>query len=151
MASPLRDFNRRSVDELVEEGVHMVYDFSMIRGEHWGYWQVEYTFIGINPNLIVTAGKSEEDITIIHEWLHAYEDLTLDVRRRFEEAQIDWWAYHHHQRDRLLAEYIRGFFEDRGFKHNLYDNKFLKHRALKGACLTPVKNCSSNPLPEKNF
>ena len=151
MTSPLRDFNRRSVDDLFEEGVHMVYDFFMIRGTDLGYWQFNYNFIGINPNLIITAGKVEEDITIIHEWLHAYEDLILDVPRSFKESQVDWWAYHHQQRDSLLAAHIRSYFEDHGFKHNLYDNNFLKRRTLKGACLTPLKRSSSNQTLEKSI
>jgi hypothetical protein len=151
MASPLRDFNRRSVDELLEEGVHMVYDHSMIREERWGFWQADYFLIGINPNLMATVGRKEENVTIIHEWLHAYEDLILDVSRRFKESQIDWWAYRHLERDSGLAEYIRNSFQDYGFKHDVHYNKFLKRHSLGLTCLTPLKKYSSNPNLEKNL
>lgn len=149
--SPLRGFNRRSVDQLLEAGVHMVYDFNMIRSENWGYWMLDYRLIGINPNIVVTAGKKTEDHVIVHECLHACENLILGVRKRFRESQIDYWAHHHLGRDRFIAEYIRDGYEYFGFKHNYQGNTFKGAHFLKGVCLTPAKNFSSNKTPAKNI
>ena len=148
--SPLHGFNRRSVDELVGEGVHMVYDFSMIRGEDWGYWMIDYFLAGINPNIIITAGRKIEDLVIVHEWLHAYEDIILGVPKRFQETKIEWWAKYHLQRDCRIAEHIRGFHEEFGFLSNRGGNTFLKYYTLRGTCLTTQKNYLSNKTPAKN-
>ena len=114
--SPLRGFNRHSVDQLVEEGVHMVYDHSLIKkDEYLGLWIFQYNLVSINPTARINYGKLVEDETIIHEFLHGYEDLILNPPRDFRESQIEYWARFHRLRDSGLAAYIRKPFKDFGF------------------------------------
>lgn len=108
--SPLRGFNYRSIDELLEEGVDMVYDYNHYMtegGESWGIWHYDKYRVYIYPRI---KEKKDEDVTIVHEWLHAYEHITLG--KIFRDTQIDWWAYYHLRRDKCIAEYIRSFFPD---------------------------------------
>ena len=115
--SLLRGFNRRSVNELVDLGVHMVYDHSLIKKNRYrGLWYPNYNLICINPLVQENEGKQEENRTINHEWLHALGDLLLDPPRDFKESQIEYWAKHHLRRDPTLTDYIRSLFPDFGFK-----------------------------------
>lgn len=110
MASPLRDFNRRSIDDLVYEGVEMFYDHNhriTEGGEYLGMWVSKKSRVYIYPGI---RDKKVEDITIVHEWLHAYEFITLETS--FRENQIEWWAHFHLRRDYWIADYIRFFFPD---------------------------------------
>lgn len=109
MASPLRDFNRRSVDDLIEQGITMVYDryHTVTKGENWGMWIPWNDKIYISP---VIKNTKSEDLTIVHEWIHAYEDRIL--LKEFREAQVEWWAHYHLRRDEWLAYYIRTFFPE---------------------------------------
>lgn len=112
--SLLREFNRRSVDSLVEEGVVMVYDFYLLaEGSDLGRWMHREYCIRINP-ILKERGRKEEDITIAHEWLHAYDYMMLD--QKSSERQIEWWARFHLRRDPLLSDYIRSFYRAYGFK-----------------------------------
>lgn len=118
LISPLKQFNRHSVEELIAEGTDMRYDHNHSITEHrniWGEWNPIKNIIYINPTVKHRYGKAVEDHTIVHEWLHVYEDLRLDPPRSFRDAQIDWWAYYHLRQDALIAGYIRGFFKQRGF------------------------------------
>lgn len=121
--SPLAKFCRSSIDELIEEHlVGMVYDYSLI-GKNglkrevglWGRWIPAYNLICISPDCSIKNGKYFESLVIIHEWLHAYEDLILEMPTRFGENQIDWWAAYHSKRDRGLDTYVRNKFIDFGF------------------------------------
>lgn len=112
--SRLRGFNRDSVNELVEEGVHMIYDSSLDEQKPWCIWVPEFDLIRVSPT-IKLKGREFEDQAIVHEWLHAYEDLILDVFKRHKEPKIDKWARRHIKRDRDLPDYIRSFFKDYGF------------------------------------
>ena len=110
--SLLRKFNRGSIDELITEGVEMEYHRSLIRKKYWGLWKYDSYLIQINPKLIHYRGRVFEDVVIIHEWLHAYEDIILDLEKDFRETQIDWWAYFHLRRDPYIGEYARSFFPE---------------------------------------
>lgn len=110
--SPLRNFNRHSIDELISEGVEMRYDRSLRRKNYWGLWKFEEYSVRINPYVQKQKGKKIEDMVIVHEWLHAYEDIILDLSKDFRETQIDWWAYFHLRRDKYIAEHIRSFFPE---------------------------------------
>src|SRR3989344_5602735 len=106
--SPLGDFNYSAVNYLIHQDVDMVYDYGhhMTQGgELLGIYHYEKRRVYIYPSI---KQKRLEDITILHEWLHAYERVMLD--RRFTECQVDWWAFYHHRRDRILVEYIRSLF-----------------------------------------
>ncbi|MEK6899826.1 MAG: hypothetical protein AABX05_01755 [Nanoarchaeota archaeon] len=116
--SPLRKFSRSSIDELIDEDVSMRYyrDSVAIKNKkRLGLWNLNRTLIYINPTIVQQLGKYAEDVTIVHEWLHAYEDLLLDPLQIFREKQIDWWAYFHLRQDALIADYIRSFFHKQGF------------------------------------
>ena len=114
--SQLREFNRRSIDHLIEEGIHMVYDHHLMEeNENWGIWEPSYDLIRINPN-VEKKGRNFADLVIVHEWLHPFEDLVLERSKRFKETQIDWWAAYHLQRDPKIGDYIRSFFLEYGFK-----------------------------------
>lgn len=110
--SPLRGFNRRSVDQLVDdEGVIMIYDYSLLKQSRYlGLWHIDYNLIRIKPEL----ERAVEDQTITHEMLHPYEDLILE--QEFSEDQIDWWARFHIQRDPGLPDHIRNHYRAFGFK-----------------------------------
>ena len=73
----------------------MVYDFSLIKDEYWGWWVPEYKLIRINPLLKKKKNKELGDLTILHEWLHAYEDLLTGAKRGVPESLIDQWAEHY--------------------------------------------------------
>ncbi|MFH1683147.1 MAG: hypothetical protein ABIA37_05105 [Candidatus Woesearchaeota archaeon] len=103
--SKLRDFSTRNIEDLLREGVHMVYQ-SPIKAD--GYYSPDSGLIEIKPN-----PKQYEDVTILHEWLHAYEDRILDLK--FREKQIDWWAYYHYKNNKSLVDYIRSFFRKQKF------------------------------------
>ena len=108
--SPLQGFDYRSVDDIINEGVDMVYDYNNHMnegGEFWGTWLYEKSRVYISPDIIE---KKVEDITIVHEWLHAYETIILETQ--FSDSQIDWWAHFHLRKHRTLADYIRGFFPE---------------------------------------
>jgi len=113
--SPLRAFNRGSIEELISEGVEMTYHPPLVKKNLWGLWRYDEYSITINPELIHYQGKAVEDMVIVHEWLHAYEDIILDCKKDFREKQIDWWAYFHLRRDQDIANYIRSFFSEQGF------------------------------------
>lgn len=84
----------------------MVYDrnhYMTEGGEYLGIWHYEKWRVYIYPDI---KQKKDEDITIVHEWLHAYETVILETM--FTESQIDWWAHFHFRK----AEYIRSFFPD---------------------------------------
>lgn len=119
---PLANFCRSSIDQLIEEHlVGMVYDYSLIGknnlegGGFWGCWNPAYNLIRISPDCSVKKDKYFENLVILHEWLHAYEDLILEMPTRFKENQIDWWANYHHHRDCGLITRIRNKFTDFGF------------------------------------
>ena len=108
--SPLRRFDHFSVERLINEEVDMVYDrnhYMTKAGRFSGIWHEEKSRIYIYPGI---TEKKVEDVTIVHEWLHAYEDIILE--RTFQEAQIEWWAHFHLRRDHMFADYIRSFFPD---------------------------------------
>ncbi len=113
--SPLSGFNRRSIEELISEGVEMIYHPSLIKKQYWGFWNYNEYMVQINPNLINYLKEGFEDVVIVHEWLHAYEDIILDTENDFRETQIDWWAYFHLRRDQHIGKYIRSFFSEQGF------------------------------------
>jgi len=104
MALSLQDFNRHWVDYLVQEGVGMIYDYSMLKDDPWGEWIPDLNLIGINP-FTRLKGKRIEDHTITHEWLHAFEYLVLETTH--SEKQIDRWAWFHYRRTPDLTDYIR--------------------------------------------
>ena len=114
-ASPLRGFNRCSIDELIREGIDMVYSPSLIKKNYWGLWIYDEGIIKINPKLRHHHGKAIEDFVIVHELLHSYEDMVLNLSTDFRETQIDWWAYYHLRRDQDIANYMRSFFSEQGF------------------------------------
>jgi len=104
----LRDFNYYWIDYLAREGVRMIYDYSMMRDDPRGEWILDLRIIGINPYTQL-EGKVIEDRTIIHEGLHAFVDLVLElphdiekIERKVEEAE----AYHYH-RNKMYADYMR--------------------------------------------
>ena len=114
MVSPLQAFNRHSVDELVEDGVVMVYDFYLLaEGINLGMWMPRDHCVRINP-IVREKGRIIEDITIAHEWLHAYDYMVLD--QESSEGQIEWWARSHLRTDPQLSDYIRSFYREYGFK-----------------------------------
>lgn len=121
--SLLANFRRSSIDQLIEEHlVGMVYDYSLIgknnlegEGGFWGWWNPAYNLIRISPDCSIKKDKYFENLVILHEWLHAYEDLILEVETRSKEKQIDWWAAHHNKRDLGLATYVRNKFAEFGF------------------------------------
>lgn len=120
--SPLANFRRSSIDQLIEEHlVGMVYDYSLIGKDGlqedglWGEWNPAYNLIRISPDCSIKNDKYFEGLVIIHEWLHAYEDLILEVETISKEKQIDWWANYHYHKDHGLITYIRNKFADFGF------------------------------------
>lgn len=113
--SPLRGFNRGSINELIYEGIEMIYCPSLIKKNYWGLWMYDECIIKINPDLIHHHGKAIEDFVIVHELLHSYEDMILNLPTDFRETQIDWWAYYHLRKDKDIANYMRSFFSEQGF------------------------------------
>ena len=107
--SPLRLFDWSSVEYMVNEGVRMMYDpwLEKIVGE----WDSEHHKVRISRNL----PPEEEDITIVHEWLHAFEDLVLNIDDFFRDSQIEWWARFHYRTNPELVQYIRSFYQRNGF------------------------------------
>ncbi|MEK6969994.1 MAG: hypothetical protein AABW48_06215 [Nanoarchaeota archaeon] len=120
---PLANFRRSSIDQLIEEHlVGMVYDYSLIgknnlegEGGFWAWWHPAYNLIRISPDCSIKKDKYFENLVIVHEWLHAYEDLILEMPTRFTENQIGWWAAYHNKKDPGLATYVRNKFADFGF------------------------------------
>ena len=111
-SSPLCDFDRRSIEELIGEGVEMKYDHSLSQKKPSGLWRYDEYLVCINPTIQEMKGEIFEDIVILHEWLHAYEDIILDSYKDFRETQIEWWAHAHLRRDRYIAKYARSFFPE---------------------------------------
>jgi len=105
-SSRLRGFSRQSIDELADLRVHLVYDHSLIGSLFDGLWYPCHGLISINPELKGIRKKR----TIIHEGLHAYENLILKVKNRFPEKQIDEWAVYHLKKDSGLASYMLEMF-----------------------------------------
>ena len=101
--SKLRRFSENTIDDLLENGVEMVYKKN-IKADGW--YSPDTNLIEIKP----AKNRRYEDVTILHEWLHAYEDIILD--KRHTEGQIDWWAYYHYRENKDLVDYIRSFFEE---------------------------------------
>ena len=101
MVSPLRYFNLDSVRRLIDKGVGMFYDHSLRKDDPHGEYFRGLNLIGINRRL----KKKEEDHTILHEWLHAYEEIILEDSS--SEESIDWWAEFHLNNNPGLVEYIR--------------------------------------------
>ena len=80
----------------------MVYDYSLIKSKWHGIWYPLHDLICINPK---TKGKDRKR-TIVHEGLHAYEELILEVENRFPDPEIELWAIRHLERDPLIANYM---------------------------------------------
>ena len=67
--------------------------------------------------------KVTENRTILHEWLHAYEDLivyphenlAITQASRSPEVIIEAYARWHHQQNHDLVKYIRNYFKENGF------------------------------------
>ena len=116
--SPLRDFDYNVIEDILEEGLQMVYHAYLERRSPklYGLWNPAEALVQINPFLRRQEGKELEDVIILHEWLHAYGDLILEVPNdRFREEQIHWWAQWHCRQDPYVATYIRSFFVREGF------------------------------------
>lgn len=113
--SRLARFDIESIDALILNGVHMIYDNSLIKDEQYmGWWVPEYKLIRINPILRLKKHKDLADLTILHEWLHAYEDIITRAKKRVKEDLIDQWA-EHYRKETDLAQYIRNNFKLYGF------------------------------------
>ncbi len=114
--SPLRLFDYNAIEDLLEDGIAMTYVPYLDRINLWGQWDPQKALVRINPQLSRQEGSAMEDVIILHEWLHAYGDLILEVPdTRFRENQIEWWARYHYAQDSYLATYIRSFFQREGF------------------------------------
>ena len=113
----LRNFGYHSIDVLLEEGVDMQYHPIE---KCWGLWLPDNLKVQISPK---HPSRNDEDVTILHEWLHAYEDLIvyldddfdITVGKRSPDKVIDDYAYFHHSKDSDLVKYVRSFFENEGF------------------------------------
>jgi hypothetical protein len=111
--SPLKLFGYSSIDYLVGEGIQML-RCAKINGEEMeGEWDPNINLIRIDIRL--GRNRKKEDLVIIHEWLHAYEDLVLKKSPRFREFQIDWWSQFHYKKDPKMGLYIRSFYKAEGF------------------------------------
>ncbi len=108
MPLTLRDFNRDWIDYLARDGVHMIYDYSMKKNDPWGEWIPGLKLIGINP-YTRKEGKYAEDRTIIHEGLHAFVDLVLELPHQEEEIEkkVEEAEAYHYRRNGYLADYLR--------------------------------------------
>jgi len=124
MGSYLRGFDTKSINDLLYCDVTMKYtNLRPPKGTKerefpylCGLYQPETSLISINRKIkkfYPRTWKKEEDITILHEWLHAYEHVI--VGRNFSENQIEWWAQWYYREQYDLVPYIRSFFNEEGF------------------------------------
>ncbi len=95
----------------------MKYDVSIRKIKIYGQWDPEDFLVKIEPTAHKKPKGPVENVTILHEWLHAYEDLVLDelTHNRYRDSQIDWWAHYHNRKNPHLAPYIRAYFLEEGF------------------------------------
>ena len=113
----MNNFGYHSIDELLEQGVTM--EFKKFK-KNWGLWIPDHLLVGISKT---HPSRGAENVTIAHEWLHAYEDLILYSHPDFEvtlasrspDIVIDEYAKWHVKNDPELVEYIRSYFKDEGF------------------------------------
>lgn len=125
ISSPLRFFNKESIDTLLEKGIDMQYHPNLLVPGTWdptilvrcrGSWDSEEIMIKIEKH----ENRDHENITILHEWLHAYEDLIVNAhyqdltqrqKKRSRDGQIEWWAKFHYKNNPEVVEYIRQQFK----------------------------------------
>lgn len=69
----LRRFSSKSIEDLINAGLRMVYDKNCKAD---GFYYPDLKMVEIKPN-----PKQYENLVILHEWLHAYEDLILKIGR----------------------------------------------------------------------
>ena len=113
----MNNFGYHSIDELLEQGVTM--DFRKFK-KNWGIWMPDQLLVSISTT---HPSKDAENVTIAHEWLHAYEDLILYPHPNFDvtlasrspDIVIDEYAKWHVKNDPELVEYIRSYFKNEGF------------------------------------
>ncbi len=111
----LKNFSQESIDRLIEKGVIMRH---LELDEDLGLW-IPCSIVAIQKNLSMRS----ENRTIVHEWLHAYEDIILYPHPNFEitiasrspETIIEAYARWHHQQNPDLVRYIREQFREHGF------------------------------------
>ena len=114
----LQLFGRRAVDILLEDQIRMVYR----KQKEDGLWKPDKKKIQIRSELV---NKAYENLVILHEWLHAYEDLIIhhgitgDLQLAIDKASpeqiIDHYAVWHCRTSPDLVDYIRGNFKDENF------------------------------------
>lgn len=104
----LRDFDYCWIDYLTKEGVRMIYDYSMKKNDPRGEWILDLKLVGINPYTRL-EGKTIEDRTILHEGLHAFVDLVLELPHEKEEIEkkVEEAEAYHYRRNKMYADYIR--------------------------------------------
>jgi|SRR3989338_5180684 len=112
----MNNLSFESIDDLVNQGVTMKYSHLQ---NSWGLWIPQILQIKISPG----HRRRRENRLILHEWLHAYEDLILyphpDYKvvtaSRSPDPVIDKYAIWYQKHHSDLIEYIRELFRQEGF------------------------------------
>ena len=108
--SPLERFCHKEIVSLIHDHVRMLrspylYDLNM-----YGLWIPQKSLILIHDDF---ADEDFENRVILHEWLHAYEQMRYYDRSR--DTRIDYWADKYYREQPGLAWYIRKRFKSKGF------------------------------------
>ena len=97
-----------TVVSIIESGYRMMYkqDLGGIVG----------LFLPDKLEIYILRGmdRDEEDVTILHEWVHAAEDYHFDDAVSTEE-QVEDMALRLYREQPDLVKYIRSFYEGEGF------------------------------------
>ncbi len=97
--------NEESIVDLVEGGLTMKYG----RIPHYGL------FLSIEDPILIKRGldKRDEDLTILHEWIHAVEEY-YNMPKSLESEVEDYSDFLYSNKF-YLVDFIRDFFKEEGF------------------------------------
>ena len=100
----MKNFNYDHIEELIDAGIEMRHKRKFKLNSTMGLYLPDRNLILIKQGMTI----KNEGITILHEWLHAYEDKIL--QHYHTERVVDSFANFYYLNCNDYLDYIKSFY-----------------------------------------